>query len=99
MSHPGFPLQEFRAFVEGRRLYPWLWHALYHTNLLSNVNWGNISGHNNWLMNSSGKLPEAVCCGASQSRATLQRAPARSRRPESPAYDRGNLDRVSAPRL
>ncbi|CAL5223908.1 g6505 [Coccomyxa viridis] len=46
--------EEFRAFVESRRLYPWLWHALYHTNLLSNVNWGNITGHNNWLMNSSG---------------------------------------------
>lgn len=55
VSHPSlFFMQEFRAFVEGRRLYPWLWHALYHTNLLSNVNWGNITGHNNWLMNSSG---------------------------------------------
>ena len=56
VSHPSlFTMQEFRAFVEGRRLYAWLWHALYHTNLLSNVNWGNITGHNNWLMNSSGK--------------------------------------------
>ena len=53
--HPSwFSTQDFRAFVEGRRLYPWLWHALYNTNLLSNVNWGNITGHNNWLMNSSG---------------------------------------------
>ena len=47
-------MQDFRAYVEGRLRYPWLWHALYHTNLLSNVNWGNITGHNNWLMNSSG---------------------------------------------
>ncbi len=40
--------------VESRRLYAWLWHALYKTNLLSNVNWGNIAGHRDWLMNSSG---------------------------------------------
>ena len=54
-------LQEFRDLVEERRLYPWLWHALYQTNLLSNVNWGNIIGNRNWLMQSSG-IPWLVRC-------------------------------------
>ena len=47
-------MQEFTDFVESRRLYPWLWHHLYETNMLTNVNWGNMAGHQNWLMNSSG---------------------------------------------
>ena len=47
-------MQEFTDFVESRRLYPWLWHHLYETNLLTNVNWGNMAGHQNWLMSSSG---------------------------------------------
>ena len=48
--------------MESRRLYPWLWHHLYETNLLTNVNWGNMAGHQNWLMNSSGLalVPQSI---------------------------------------